>query len=521
MTVSSQQYAGLADNSYSDKYPARVFPPGEEPPFEYEGMQFKVLEHYSNGVTGYQGTIYQRVDTGEIIVAHRGTESEKKWEGWIKDGAVTDGAMVTSRVNLQANDALALTKRAIEYAERTGQDLSLPASQVTVTGHSLGGALAQYTAHYFNLKGETFNAYGAASLGYRLPEGGDAVLNHVMAADSVSAASPHYGQVRVYATPSEIARLHGTGYANDRNELDPRAPLTASIANLGSHSMHNFLNVDGQGRPDKSVLGDPTARQLAEAFDPMIDKFRSDIQFGRAVVTASVRDPLGRLQDGVNHIRGPAPAGEPAARDEHVAQQRLESAQRAAELEQRIRELSKPHPFSRPWSEGTPVPASIRRPDATERAESQRAFTLPDFNPPAQTSPRMRGHDGRHQEQAEEPRQDIRRQRNDHAQTFPTDHPSYPLYAALEGKLPGLPKEKIVEITLAANDGRITSPAQLKEVIIHNDQVWVAGRIPGDRAHVSLSTAAPSIPEMMQGMEALGHQQMRLPGEVQAQRQSI
>jgi hypothetical protein len=54
------------------------------------------------------------------------------------------------------------------------------------------------------------NAYGAASLGYRIPEGGDRVLNHVMAADVVSAASPHYGQVRVYATPREIAQLQDT-----------------------------------------------------------------------------------------------------------------------------------------------------------------------------------------------------------------------------------------------------------------------------------------------------------------------
>jgi hypothetical protein len=234
--------------------------------------------------------------------------------------------------------------------------------------------------------------------------------------------------------------------------------------------MHNFLNVDGQGRPDKSVLGDPTARQLAEAFDPMIEKFRSDLKLGRAAVTVSVRDPLGRLQDGIDHIRGPAPAGEPAARDEQLAQQRLEGARRASELEQRTREISKPQPFSRPWGEETSVPASVRRPDGNEEAEPHAPYTLPDFSSPVQTSPRTRGHDGRHQEQAEELRQDVRHQRNDQAQTFPVDHPSYPLYAALEGKLPGLPKEKIVEITLAANDGRIASPAQLKEVIIHNDR---------------------------------------------------
>jgi hypothetical protein len=314
--------------------------------------------------------------------------------------------------------------------------------------------------------------------------------------------------------------LHGAGYANDRNELDPRLPLVATIKNLGSHSMDNFLNVDGEKRPDKSVLGDPTARQLAEAFDPMIEKFRSDMKLGRAAVTVSVRDPLGRLQDGIDHIRGPAPAGEPAAREEQLAQQRLESTRRAAGLEAHSQKISASHP-PLSWNEGGPVPGSIRRPEATERTGAQAPYTLPDFSPPVQTSPRTRGHHGQHQEQAEEPRQDVRRQRNDHAQTFPVDHPSYPLYAALEGKLPGLPKEKIVEITLAANEGRIASPAQLKEVIIHNDQVWVAGRIPGDRANISLSTAAPSMAEMMQNMEAHAHRQMRLPDEVQAQRHSL
>jgi len=74
MSVSSQQYAGLAEDSYSDKYPVQIFPPGDPPEFVYEGVKYAVLEHYSNAVTGYQGTIYQRVDTGEIIVGHRGTE---------------------------------------------------------------------------------------------------------------------------------------------------------------------------------------------------------------------------------------------------------------------------------------------------------------------------------------------------------------------------------------------------------------------------------------------------------------
>ncbi|RZA36949.1 MAG: DUF2974 domain-containing protein [Lysobacteraceae bacterium] len=509
----------MAEDSYSNRYPARAFRPGDEPPFKYEGVQFKVLEHYTNRVTGYQGTIYQRKDSGEIIVAHRGTEGDKKWEGWIKDGAITDGAMATSRINPQADDAVALTQRALqratEHGIRTGQT-----PEVTVTGHSLGGALAQYTAHYFGLKGETFNAYGVASLGYRISEGGNNVLNHVMAADSVSAASPHYGQVRIYATLREIAKLHAAGYANDGNELDPRSPLAAAAATLGSHSMHNFLNVDGEKRSDKSVLTDPAARQLAETFDPMIDKFRSDLKLGRAVVTATVRDPLGRLQDGIDHIRGPVSPGEPAARDADLARQRDEQALRVAESWERARNFNRTRRPSA-WNQGAEVPASIRRPDASTQLESPRPYALPDFSPPVQTSPRTRGHRGGHQEQAEEFPQETRRPSNDQVRNFPVDHPGYPLYVALDGRLPGLSKEKLAEVTLAAHEGRITSPAQVKDVIIHNDRVWVEGRMPGDRAHVSLSAPAPSVAEVMQDMEAFGSRHARGPVEAQVQRQSI
>lgn len=279
MSTTSQQYAGLADKSYSDEYRPGIYPPDEAPGFSYEGIEYKVLEHASNARNGYQGMIFQRVDTGEIIVAHRGTEEI------IKDGALTDGAMLLSRVNPQVPDAIELTERAILYAERSARDFGGHAPEVTVTGHSLGGTLAQITAHHFGLRGETFNAYGAASLGYSIDKGGDNILNHVMAGDTVSAASPHFGQVRVYASASEIAALHNCGYANDRNPLDPRAPGVAIGVLAGSHRMHHFLNEDGEGKRDRSALSDPAARQLAEVFDPMIDKFRGDVAAGRSIAT--------------------------------------------------------------------------------------------------------------------------------------------------------------------------------------------------------------------------------------------
>ena len=313
MPLTSQQYADLADFSYRNDYPVGVRQPNKEERVPIGGVDYRILEHVDNPRNGYQGFMLQRVDTGQIVVAHRGTEQI------VRDGVVVDGAMVLSRTNLQANDAIALTQRAVNRSKEDGR-VEGRAPEVTVTGHSLGGTLAQVTAHHFNLRGETFNAYGSASLDRRIPEGGNTVVNHVMAADTVSAASPHFGQVRVYAAPRELEVLMQSGYENNRSVLlDQRAPLLAVGRTFGSHSMHNFTNKDGDGRPDRSILADPGARQLAAQFDPMIDKYRNDVALMRTGITAAARGPLGTIEDAVDRIRGPLDPGEPARREQRVA----------------------------------------------------------------------------------------------------------------------------------------------------------------------------------------------------------
>lgn len=164
------------------------------------GIKYELLAR-SDSSSGYQGTVYRSLATNEVIVAHRGTEFDRQA---MLDGGV-DAAMVTARINAQLDDALALTKQAIKLADERGY------GQVYVTGHSLGGALAQITAHHYNLPGDAFNPYGAAGLAYRIPEGQPAnaapFTNHVMAGDLVSAASPHYGKVEMYALPKELEVL--------------------------------------------------------------------------------------------------------------------------------------------------------------------------------------------------------------------------------------------------------------------------------------------------------------------------
>lgn len=304
MTISSSLNAILSD----DVYKHRTERPGADSKrgeISLGGVQFYVLNQVDNKRTGYQGAIYQRVDTGEVIVAHRGTES-------VKD-VLADAAMVRARVNPQAADAIKLTEEALRIAQSQGREGgAVPA--VTVTGHSLGGTLAQIAAHHFNLKGETFNAYGAASLGLRMPSGGTSVINHVMANDPISAASPHYGSVVVYATQREISKLKAMGFSNgiERFFMDD-SPITLGGTSLGSHTLGNFLG-------DRSVLMSSAARALAERNQTMIAEYRDDISERRLLTTIAARGPGGWVEDVWNSVRGPLQGGEPAK----IAQDRLD-----------------------------------------------------------------------------------------------------------------------------------------------------------------------------------------------------
>lgn len=125
MSHTSPQYAALAQDAYNARQRGEVVP--------LNGVNYEVLKHVDRG--GYQGTIYQRVDTGEIVVAHRGTEPDRQL---VRDG-YTDARMVFNRVNNQADDAIALTRDARDIARANGQS----PNSVAVTGHSLGGTLAQ------------------------------------------------------------------------------------------------------------------------------------------------------------------------------------------------------------------------------------------------------------------------------------------------------------------------------------------------------------------------------------------
>ena len=265
MSLTPQQYAELADHVYNRPgQPLREgadVTRGELP----NRIDVRVLRVVDDPRTGYQGAVYQDRQTGALIVAHRGTEFGREP---LQDGALADGGMVAARVNLQMPGAMALTQWAVEHARRNPQNGETPA--VSVTGHSLGGTLAQATAFRYQLHGETFNAYGAIGIN-GIPANARAdVVNHVRASDPVSAANQHVGREVRYATPGDVA----------------------STGTFGG-----FLVQGGTAHPMTSFLGaesalNPAARQRAETADAMFDYRRGQVALARGGITLAAEAHL-------------------------------------------------------------------------------------------------------------------------------------------------------------------------------------------------------------------------------------
>jgi hypothetical protein len=277
MTIGSTDYALLSQDSYKDHQLNDRIPLG--------GINYLIVDHINDPRTGYQGTAYQRLDTGEIIIAHRGTEFDREP---LHDGGV-DAGMVLAGVNAQTSDAMAFTKRVIEHAQQQS-----PPLHVSVTGHSLGGTLAEITASRYGLQGETFNAYGAAGLMQDIPEGGHQVIDHVRAGDVVSAGSRHFGEVRIYAAQQDIDRLSKSGYRDDSNLLSPRDLIGA--IDFSAHSIDNFV-------PHSETLGqsiiNPESEARYRAHHGMIDRYRSDVMDLRTGLSANWEIPKLAAESGM------------------------------------------------------------------------------------------------------------------------------------------------------------------------------------------------------------------------------
>jgi hypothetical protein len=99
----------------------------------------------------------------------------------------------------------------------------------------------------------------------------------------------------------------------------PDTALGVAAKSFDSHKMHNFVDLDANGKQDRSVLADPRMHQRAEDNRRMIDEYRSDMLDLREGVTRARAAPIAMRSMPSISLRGPLQLGEPARREQGAA----------------------------------------------------------------------------------------------------------------------------------------------------------------------------------------------------------
>ena len=127
---------------------------------------------FSDSTTDLQMALYTNGTT--YVVAFRGTESASDWGTDIQMG-------ISTIIGVLANQFTPADAKLSQWIDKFG----LSASNTTIVGHSLGGALAQYFGASTEFETLTYNAYGAGNID-GVSSGGSNITNYVTMGDPVS-----------------------------------------------------------------------------------------------------------------------------------------------------------------------------------------------------------------------------------------------------------------------------------------------------------------------------------------------
>ena len=128
----------------------------------YENGEFEIpagwekVESSPPSKSGMQAAVYVNSSTNDLVVAYRGTEPDKKDEKW-KDFKADAIMFLNSQISAQYIEALLFYHNVKKNPKYRGMN-------VTVTGHSLGGSLAQIVSAQNGCPAVTFNAYGTGDV---------------------------------------------------------------------------------------------------------------------------------------------------------------------------------------------------------------------------------------------------------------------------------------------------------------------------------------------------------------------
>lgn len=236
-----------------------------------------VIDEYTNVHSGFSACAYQEVSngvskdgsSGQVVIAYRGTDDFMHGDG-----------MADFKLRLDAPTWHAQFTDAMAYA-RSVRKAHLSA-RLSVTGHSLGGALAQIAAQAYGLSGATFDAAGAAQ-NVLAPEfgawtqahglrGGRGVaadfVNFIVVNSEVSHLSgPHLGQVLEFSSVA-MCNLHSAVMGTTQRWL--RQLVEYAYENFQSHTM-NCIELTFANAAATGVLPEPLESPAATGTTGTID----------------------------------------------------------------------------------------------------------------------------------------------------------------------------------------------------------------------------------------------------------
>ncbi len=220
-----------------DSYPITV----RDLPIEWEYILVENQQRFIDDKTGFGASAYLCKSTNEIIIAYRGT----------KPNSIGD---LQNDLNLATSFTPSQYEFAKTYLKGIQNQLSSEEHKIFITGHSLGGGLAQLIGAYAHLPTVTFNGVGmdqllnnANLMGEVIPPPNGIfknITNYVIATDVVGNAYEHLGL---------------TIYSPGPPKLPSKNPLSVLLSDLNYYCLYSHMYILDASKESDFASNEPSS----------------------------------------------------------------------------------------------------------------------------------------------------------------------------------------------------------------------------------------------------------------------